>query len=202
MSASNIQSDSLDKLLFPSLQYRAPKFNEIYKDTSANGLHTDIEPCHGSNSIPKRKQTVISSPNDLGDLGNCNASQSSSDILPNNDADVEPLDDHVDRCFVQSSQDEKGLCCSPSSLTSILDSTLYQDVSDDIWSDRGQGALSQVDYLSHEWTEPNIWTSWRYVRLHKNQDERTSVRLENASWRAWMKVKCNLKVTPPERLHW
>ncbi|KKK12827.1 hypothetical protein P175DRAFT_0505540 [Aspergillus ochraceoroseus IBT 24754] len=58
-----------------------------------------------------------------------------------------------------------------------------------------------VDYLSHEWKEEDIWASWRYVvarrRIYDN-----GVRLENASWRTWAKLKQNLGTVSPEALNW
>ncbi|KAK2759037.1 hypothetical protein FQN54_003136 [Arachnomyces sp. PD_36] len=60
---------------------------------------------------------------------------------------------------------------------------------------------SQVDYLSHEWKEEEVWASWRYV-TSKKERFRDAVRLENASWRAWSKYKNNLKIVTPESLRW
>ncbi|RSL81209.1 hypothetical protein CEP52_017251 [Fusarium oligoseptatum] len=59
----------------------------------------------------------------------------------------------------------------------------------------------QVDYLSHDWREEDVWSSWRYI-VTRREDLPTGARLENASWRAWMKVKNDLKTTPPESLNW
>jgi hypothetical protein len=58
-----------------------------------------------------------------------------------------------------------------------------------------------VDYLSHDWKEEDIWSSWRYVTSRKN-DYSNGVRLENASWRTWAKAKHNLKTVSPESLNW
>lgn len=59
----------------------------------------------------------------------------------------------------------------------------------------------QVDYLSHNWIEEDIWTSWSYI-ISKRGEFTNGARLENASWRAWMKVKNNLKTISPESLNW
>lgn len=59
----------------------------------------------------------------------------------------------------------------------------------------------QVDYLSHEWKEEDIWSSWRYVVTRRGEFA-NSARLENASWRTWMKAKNNLKTISPESLNW
>jgi len=59
----------------------------------------------------------------------------------------------------------------------------------------------QVDYLSHNWREEDIWTSWRYI-VNRRSEVTNSARLENASWRTWMKAKNNLKTISPESLNW
>jgi hypothetical protein len=57
-----------------------------------------------------------------------------------------------------------------------------------------------VDYLSHNWKEEDIWSSWRFiVSAQKGYDDR--VRLENASWRTWAKAKNKLKTVSPEILN-
>lgn len=39
-----------------------------------------------------------------------------------------------------------------------------------------------VNYLSHNWKEEDIWSSWRFI-VSKRKGYDNSVRLENASWR-------------------
>lgn len=58
-----------------------------------------------------------------------------------------------------------------------------------------------VDYLSHEWKEEEIWSSWRYM-VSKRDVYQNSARLENASWRTWAKCKYKLKTVSPEKLNW
>lgn len=58
-----------------------------------------------------------------------------------------------------------------------------------------------VDYLSHNWKEEDIWSSWRHV-VGKRKSYSNSTRLENASWRTWTKSKYGLKTVSPERLNW
>ncbi|PYH93584.1 hypothetical protein BO71DRAFT_253095 [Aspergillus ellipticus CBS 707.79] len=58
-----------------------------------------------------------------------------------------------------------------------------------------------VDYLSHEWRQEDIWTSWRYVVARRNIYD-NGVRLENASWRTWAKLKLDLGTVSPETLNW
>lgn len=58
-----------------------------------------------------------------------------------------------------------------------------------------------VDYLSHNWKEEDIWSSWRHV-ISKREIYSNSARLENASWRTWVKAKNKLKTVSPETLNW
>jgi hypothetical protein len=58
-----------------------------------------------------------------------------------------------------------------------------------------------VDYLSHEWKEEDIWSSWRHIVEHRSVYGERS-RLENASWRTWAKSQFNLKTVSPETLNW
>ncbi|EXL91158.1 hypothetical protein NOF04DRAFT_18163 [Fusarium oxysporum II5] len=59
----------------------------------------------------------------------------------------------------------------------------------------------QVDYLSHDWREEDIWSSWRYVVMRRG-DLSDSERLENAVWRTWIKAKYDLTTISPETLNW
>ncbi|KAF3384063.1 hypothetical protein DPV78_012733 [Talaromyces pinophilus] len=58
-----------------------------------------------------------------------------------------------------------------------------------------------VDYLSHDWREEDIWSSWRYVVARRDRYS-NGVRLENASWRTWAKSKYRLRTVSPETLNW
>lgn len=58
-----------------------------------------------------------------------------------------------------------------------------------------------VDYLSHNWREEDIWCSWQLI-VSKRGCYSNSARLENASWRTWMKAKYKLKTVSPETLNW
>jgi hypothetical protein len=58
-----------------------------------------------------------------------------------------------------------------------------------------------VDYLSHNWREEDIWSSWKLIVSNKNEYS-NAARLENASWRTWMKSKNKLKTISPETLNW
>ena len=59
----------------------------------------------------------------------------------------------------------------------------------------------QVDYLSYDWEEEQIQSSWRYIVM-KRGILLDHVRLENAAWRTWAKTKNGLKTVPPEALNW
>jgi hypothetical protein len=58
-----------------------------------------------------------------------------------------------------------------------------------------------VDYLSYNWREDEIWSSWRYVIRWRSKYS-NGVRLENASWRSWVKTRGNLGTISPESLDW
>jgi hypothetical protein len=58
-----------------------------------------------------------------------------------------------------------------------------------------------VDYLSHDWKEEDIWSSWRYI-ISRRGKFNNSIRLEYASWRIWTSVKYRLRKVSPERLNW
>ena len=59
----------------------------------------------------------------------------------------------------------------------------------------------QVDYLSHQWREEDVWNSWKNMTKQKNAIANGS-RLENASWRTWWKQRNKLKTISPETLNW
>ena len=59
----------------------------------------------------------------------------------------------------------------------------------------------QVDYLSHQWREEDVWSSWKSMTRQKNAIANGS-RLENASWRTWWKQRNKLKTISPETLNW
>jgi hypothetical protein len=61
--------------------------------------------------------------------------------------------------------------------------------------------LKHVDYLSHDWREEDIWSSWKHIVSKRNAYSNIA-RLENASWRAWTKSKNKLKTLAPESLNW
>ncbi len=58
-----------------------------------------------------------------------------------------------------------------------------------------------VDYLSHNWSEEDIWATWKRLQF-KRQAPNVAERLVNATWRAWAKVRLNLKTVSPESFNW
>ena len=58
-----------------------------------------------------------------------------------------------------------------------------------------------VDYLSHNWVEEDIWSSWKHIITQRGALDK-SERLENASWRAWAKSRSKLPTVSPERVNW
>ncbi|KAL8709261.1 MAG: hypothetical protein Q9220_006004 [cf. Caloplaca sp. 1 TL-2023] len=58
-----------------------------------------------------------------------------------------------------------------------------------------------VDYLSHNWKEEDIWSSWKHITARRKAYTNSN-RLENASWRTWAKSKYQLKTVSPETLNW
>lgn len=58
-----------------------------------------------------------------------------------------------------------------------------------------------VDYLSHDWCEEDIWSSWKYLRS-KRSDYSKKERLENAAWRIWGKARQNLVTIKPDTISW
>jgi hypothetical protein len=58
-----------------------------------------------------------------------------------------------------------------------------------------------VDYLSYDWDEEDIWSSWKHL-VKKRKVYPNIERLENASWRTWEKKRRNLKTISPETVRW
>ncbi|PWY74988.1 hypothetical protein BO70DRAFT_99157 [Aspergillus heteromorphus CBS 117.55] len=110
-------------------------------------------------------------------------------ILPSYDSSQfdqkEPEPETLSEASIDSSVDFQRLTQTPAA----DDSTIEDEPS------------RHVDYLSHEWRQEDIWTSWRYVVARRNIYD-NGVRLENASWRTWAKLKLNLGTVSPENLNW
>jgi hypothetical protein len=111
----------------------------------------------------------------------------------------EPIEDEYEE---EEDYDELEDDVDSSSLKPSSASAVSPHISDDIWTERGPAPSRQVDYLSHDWQEPDIWSSWRYIRKEKAGYPQNAARLENASWRTWAKSKYKLKTITPETLNW
>ncbi|KAK5722932.1 protein phosphatase regulator [Elasticomyces elasticus] len=97
----------------------------------------------------------------------------------------------------QSSEEPVG---STTTETTASDSPLpTPTVSDD--TALRQEPKEHVDYLSHDWREEDIWSSWRHIVSQRRVYGQRS-RLENASWRTWAKSKYHLRTISPETLNW
>jgi hypothetical protein len=96
-----------------------------------------------------------------------------------------------------------------------VDSDEYDDDEEEEWdrlsviSSLSEGGIietswnipRQVDYLSHAWSEPEAWESWRLARKAE-RDSSNRRRLENGVWRAWSKSKYKLKTIDPACIDW
>ncbi|KAH6645725.1 hypothetical protein BKA67DRAFT_123937 [Truncatella angustata] len=106
--------------------------------------------------------------------------------------------------YERSSEHSHNLVAASDPVTLVTNSTL--EISE-INKRAGDDTLVQrhpsnhVDYLSHDWVEEDIWSSWRYLVSNRGECSNAQ-RLENASWRAWTKTKCNLKTVSPETINW
>jgi hypothetical protein len=97
---------------------------------------------------------------------------------------------------------------SPSSNTASTSTDASRPESPDIVVDHAEDDTAiraqptrHVDYLSHNWREEDIWSSWQFI-VSRRGTYSNSARLENASWRTWIKNKYKLKTVSPETLNW
>ena len=106
--------------------------------------------------------------------------------------------------FLQSSEpsdssDEQTESNTTISDTTASDSPLPTPVADD--TAIKQEPSQHVDYLSHDWREEDVWSSWRHIVSQRKVYGQQS-RLENAAWRTWVKSKYQLPTISPETLNW
>lgn len=80
------------------------------------------------------------------------------------------------------------------------ESPIFQERAEDDMALR-RHPTQNVDYLSYDWKEEQIWSSWRYIVSNRSYYSNDS-RLENASWRSWVQIKYELKRVSPETLNW
>lgn len=107
----------------------------------------------------------------------------------------DPPSPHTGDSFVPSPNEN-----SISAATSRPGSPSLLDQAQDDINVRAQPSR-HVDYLSHNWREEDIWESWKLI-VSKRGEYSNGPRLENASWRTWMKAKNKLKTISPETLNW
>lgn len=106
--------------------------------------------------------------------------------------------------FIQSSEpsdssDDHTESNTTVSETTASDSPLPTPVADD--TAIKQEPSQHVDYLSHDWREEDVWSSWRHIVSQRKVYGQQS-RLENAAWRTWVKSKYQLPTISPETLNW
>lgn len=120
-----------------------------------------------------------------------------------NDADYDDDDDFPHYGSFGTSQDadtSDDRAETTSTDTTASDSPLpTPTVVDDI--DMRQQPSQHVDYLSHDWKEEDVWSSWRHIVSQRKVYGQQS-RLENAAWRTWVKNKYHLRTVSPETLNW
>lgn len=61
--------------------------------------------------------------------------------------------------------------------------------------------LRNVNYLSYDWKEEDVWSSWKHIISKRNMYS-NSARLENGLWGTWTKSKNKLKTVSPEQINW
>ncbi|KAK2926298.1 Nitrogen regulatory protein areA, GATA-like domain [Fusarium oxysporum f. sp. vasinfectum] len=118
-------------------------------------------------------------------------------IDPNEDRKTSSSSRSGDSCLVYPADDANA---------EVSDHTLRPSTPDNNGHTKDDIAISSrpsrhVDYLSHNWREEDIWSSWRYIVMRRGNLP-DSVRLENAAWRTWIQAKNNLKTISPETLDW
>ncbi|QLG71831.1 hypothetical protein HG535_0C01800 [Zygotorulaspora mrakii] len=114
-----------------------------------------------------------------------------------NDEDYQ--DDGLQRYESYSRQDSSSSSVSPPPADN--DNFLMPQDDNDLFEEPER----HVDYLSHDWNESEISSSWKYIILKKkkkNEDLVNAARLENASWRTWAKARNHLKTVSPEVVNW
>lgn len=118
----------------------------------------------------------------------------------------EPVDGDDEEYFEEDEEESDEDEEKPSDSISLSEFTspsfAFPQSHDDISVELGTAPIRQVDYLSHEWNEPDLWSSWRYVRKEKARYPQNATRLENASWRSWGKSRHKLKTITPDTLNW
>jgi hypothetical protein len=197
-SSSSSHHSSPRNSSIPPQRYCSP--TQYYEDhTSSYQQQTAVNPTYRSTYSQQHSSRSIEEDNADNAY---NPFPAYEHAMPSNTSLHDALeDDDEEEDYEELEDEEEAPLESPSSLKSSSPSAIPH-ISDDIWTERGPGPSRQVDYLSHDWTEPDIWSSWRYVRKEKAGYPQNAARLENASWRTWAKSKYKLKTITPETLNW
>lgn len=82
----------------------------------------------------------------------------------------------------------------------LSDETMPQETFDDTYL--LYPPTRHVDYLTHDWSEEDISTSWRKVVADRQGPSDLQPRLENASWRMWAKTRSNLQTVSAGSINW
>lgn len=126
----------------------------------------------------------------------------SSEVTSDGEGDELALPAFEKECTTEEQEEDSGLSTPKTTQTAAaatLPDPLLRTSSDDASIE--SEPERHVDYLSHDWREEDIWSSWRYVVARRDRYS-NGVRLENASWRTWAKSKYGLRTVSPETLNW
>ncbi|KAK4997941.1 protein phosphatase regulator, partial [Elasticomyces elasticus] len=186
-------------------------YSSSHKSTYARAEHTERLPDSVSASELPSPQHPAANPGHTPSLMSAPAGGASLGIKYEDDEEIIfPSYDGVH--FVHHTED-----FDPPPSPKIDESTESQDESATTGSTRSDSPLPtptvaddsalkhepsrHVDYLSHDWREEDIWSSWRHIVSQRKVYGQRS-RLENASWRTWAKSKYHLRTVSPETLNW
>lgn len=131
-----------------------------------------------------------------------NASRKDSDVSDGDDVDLSPP--HYEDRGPGTQHDYHGrngsldeMLCDAA--TKPAGGRAQIPAADDTWVETEPSRY--VDYLSSEWKEEEIWSSWRYV-VSRRRALNGVRRFENASWRNWAKSRFRLDTFKAGSLHW
>ncbi|KAL4802625.1 hypothetical protein BDV18DRAFT_147022 [Aspergillus unguis] len=185
---------------FSSDPERRPLTQTYFLDNTADAMSKSLPPLYTASDFPSplASSTASSSPAspDLGPISSQNPPPTTTGYAPGQDDEL-MLPPYEGGLF----SEEGSSTPSDDNLSSIsLRSAPQIPAADD--SSVEEKPSRHVDYLSHDWkNEEDIWTSWRYVTSRRDAYE-NSIRLENASWRTWTKLRHNLGTVSPDALNW
>lgn len=114
-----------------------------------------------------------------------------------------PVYESKERCGVDDREEQIEAMDDPSVVPSMILRPISQasiERPEDDTAARMQ-PVRHVDYLSHEWREEDLWSTWKHIVSGRNAYS-NSARLENASWRTWEKTRRNLRTVSPGSVRW